>query len=398
MVPWRKTLICGSRTSPATTRWTGCASTTSRRSPRSAGPASSRCAPRRWRSSTPKHGSRTCGGAVSTSTTSGAMRAILADCGGARRWIVTAPTEPDWDVLLDVDALADTEDENWVWAGADVLEPDHSLALIELSRGGADATVVREFDMDEKAIRHRRIRAAGSEVEYHVAGSRHRTGRHRIRPRFDDGLRLSADRQAVAAGPTTRATPQTLFEGESTDVSVGGGYDPTPGFERLLHHKVFRLLQPRPLRAARRRVDPTSRYPPTPGMSVHREWLLIRPRTEWTVGAVTYRPGSLLAVRLRRIPLRHRRTDGRLRTRRALQPGELRVDARPPGARHARRRGQPRGTRDTWNLGTVGDHRHPAEHQHRAGGHRRVRRRDVPGLKRFRHAVAAAVGTRGDRR
>ena len=39
------------------------------------------------------------------------------------------------------------DDENWVWAGADVIEPDHSLALISLSRGGSDAAVVREFDM-----------------------------------------------------------------------------------------------------------------------------------------------------------------------------------------------------------------------------------------------------------
>ncbi len=34
-----------------------------------------------------------------------------------------------------------------MWAGADVIEPDHALALISLSRGGADAVVVREFDM-----------------------------------------------------------------------------------------------------------------------------------------------------------------------------------------------------------------------------------------------------------
>ncbi len=32
--------------------------------------------------------------------------------------------EPDWDVILDVDALAPADDENWVWAGADVIEPD----------------------------------------------------------------------------------------------------------------------------------------------------------------------------------------------------------------------------------------------------------------------------------
>ena len=57
--------------------------------------------------------------------------------------------EPEWDVIIDVDALADTDDENWVWAGAEVIEPEYTVALIELSRGGADATVVREFDMEK---------------------------------------------------------------------------------------------------------------------------------------------------------------------------------------------------------------------------------------------------------
>ena len=57
---------------------------------------------------------------------------------------------PGWDVVLDIDALARDEDENWVWQGADVLRPGHRLALVQLSRGGADAAVVREFDIEER--------------------------------------------------------------------------------------------------------------------------------------------------------------------------------------------------------------------------------------------------------
>jgi len=58
--------------------------------------------------------------------------------------------EPAWDVIIDVDEVARLDDENWVWAGAEVIEPDYTLALVELSRGGADATVVREFDMEKR--------------------------------------------------------------------------------------------------------------------------------------------------------------------------------------------------------------------------------------------------------
>ena len=32
--------------------------------------------------------------------------------------------DPEWDVIIDVDALAAAEDENWVWAGAEVIEPE----------------------------------------------------------------------------------------------------------------------------------------------------------------------------------------------------------------------------------------------------------------------------------
>src|ERR1700744_2124153 len=54
---------------------------------------------------------------------------------------------PEWDVLIDVDELGRIDDEKWVWAGAGVIEPDHTRVLIGLSPGGPDASIVREFDM-----------------------------------------------------------------------------------------------------------------------------------------------------------------------------------------------------------------------------------------------------------
>lgn len=58
--------------------------------------------------------------------------------------------EPKWDVILDIDALAKKENENWVWKGASTLGPKHDRALVYLSRGGKDASVVREFDMNTR--------------------------------------------------------------------------------------------------------------------------------------------------------------------------------------------------------------------------------------------------------
>ena len=52
----------------------------------------------------------------------------------------------EWEILLDLDALAEAEGEDWVWKGPSCLRPDYRRCLLNLSRGGADATVVREFD------------------------------------------------------------------------------------------------------------------------------------------------------------------------------------------------------------------------------------------------------------
>src|ERR1700722_14396912 len=44
---------------------------------------------------------------------------------------------PDWDVLLDLDALAAAEAEDWIWQGAGTLPPEHASAVLRLSRGGS---------------------------------------------------------------------------------------------------------------------------------------------------------------------------------------------------------------------------------------------------------------------
>ena len=59
---------------------------------------------------------------------------------------------PEWDVLLDLDALAAMEAEDWVWGGAATLPPTHQRAMLRLSRGGSDAVVLREFDLVTRAF------------------------------------------------------------------------------------------------------------------------------------------------------------------------------------------------------------------------------------------------------
>ena len=57
---------------------------------------------------------------------------------------------PEWELILDVDALAAREGREWVYQGSTCLPPDLRHCMLALSDGGKDATVMREFDMVTK--------------------------------------------------------------------------------------------------------------------------------------------------------------------------------------------------------------------------------------------------------
>ena len=58
--------------------------------------------------------------------------------------------EPEWEVVLDVDALAAAEGKEWVYSGSTCLPPALNKCMIALSDGGEDATILREFDTTTK--------------------------------------------------------------------------------------------------------------------------------------------------------------------------------------------------------------------------------------------------------
>ena len=57
---------------------------------------------------------------------------------------------PEWETVLDVDALAKADGKAWVWHDADCLPPANARCMVALSPGGSDASVVREFDTASK--------------------------------------------------------------------------------------------------------------------------------------------------------------------------------------------------------------------------------------------------------
>ncbi|MES2902742.1 MAG: prolyl oligopeptidase family serine peptidase [Pseudomonadota bacterium] len=63
-----------------------------------------------------------------------------------------ATATPQWETVLDLDALAASEKANWVWKGASCARPAERRCLISLSDAGEDAVTVREYDVVSKSF------------------------------------------------------------------------------------------------------------------------------------------------------------------------------------------------------------------------------------------------------
>ncbi|WP_322857452.1 prolyl oligopeptidase family serine peptidase [Mycobacterium shigaense] len=201
---------------------------------------------------------------------------------------------PEWDVLIDVDELGRADNEKWVWAGASVIEPEFTRALVNLSRGGSDAVIVREFDMitrefiaDGFSLPEAKSQIGWADPDTVLVGTDFgpgtltESGYPRIVKRWRRGTPL--------------ADAQVVFEGTPTDVSASVNADRTPGFERTFAGRTIDFWNEEIYEV--RGADLVRIQTPTDAsVSIHREWLLIEPRSDWTVGETTYPAGSLLAA------------------------------------------------------------------------------------------------------
>jgi prolyl oligopeptidase len=214
---------------------------------------------------------------------------------------------PQWEVVLDLDALGKQEGENWVWKSASWLLPERTRVLLSLSRGGADATVVREFDV--------------TKMQFVTDGFVLPESKSSIAWRDRDSVYVGTDfgpgSMTSSGYPRlvklwTRGTPlasaKTIAEGKADDVFTYGYRDQTKGYQRdfvyrgvtFYSNELFLLREGQQIK-----ID----KPDSANASVHHDWLLLELREPWTIGGSTFAAGSLLASKLEAFLAGERRFD-----------------------------------------------------------------------------------------
>jgi len=202
---------------------------------------------------------------------------------------------PQWETVIDLDALVKADGIPWAWEGADCLPPERSRCMVSLGRGGSDATVRREFDVNAKAF----VEGGFSlpEAKSFVAwrdentlwvgtdfglGSTTTSGYPRIVKLWSRGTPLSAAR--------------TVFEGESGDVAASGfsqitpegRYDFVARTPVLFREETFLVLSDRLVKLDRPEDSKIE--------AIFKDRLVLSLRSDWTAGGKTYPQGSLIAI------------------------------------------------------------------------------------------------------
>ncbi|MFL6726699.1 MAG: prolyl oligopeptidase family serine peptidase [Sphingomicrobium sp.] len=211
-----------------------------------------------------------------------------------------ATGKPEWETVLDFDALAASEKANWVWKGAQCARPSERRCLINLSDGGEDAVTIREFDLPTKSfVKGGFVLPKGKQrVDWEnentllvsrgwKKGDLGRTGYPFIAKRLRRGQPLAA---AVE-----------VYRGSAKD----GGYGVTPYVLRDAQNRTLSLVD-RPLdtfqsqtfvlgpKGARRLAIPEKAQP----IDLVDGRVIIRSQETWSAGGKQFPAGTLLSVDL----------------------------------------------------------------------------------------------------
>ena len=205
--------------------------------------------------------------------------------------------EAEWEVVLDLDALAAKEERNWVWKGMSLRYPDYQRGLMRLSVGGSDAVVIREFDIPAKSFVEGGFELPESKgglgwidadtvyVDTDFGpGSMTSSGYPRIVKRWKRGTPLDA--------------AETVFEGRPESVSVGANRDHYGditldwAYHGTSYYTSERYLIEGGVPA---RVD----VPETAKILTYFDGqVLIELKRDWTVGETTHVQGTVLSIPL----------------------------------------------------------------------------------------------------
>ena len=204
--------------------------------------------------------------------------------------------DPEWETVLDLDALNAKEGTKWVWHGADCLRPKYERCLIALSPGGSDADVTREFDLTSKQF------VEDGFFRPEAKGGLGWIDRDTVYVFTDFGKgTLTSSGYPNIVKEWKRGTPlsaaKAVYEGKPGDMYIAAMRDHTPGWQRDFVSRTLAFYNDELYLRGKDGTLVKIDAPNSAQKNVHKEWLLLELREPYSAGGKTYAPGALIATR-----------------------------------------------------------------------------------------------------
>ena len=203
-------------------------------------------------------------------------------------------TAPHWEVVLDIDALAKTEKENWVFKNSVCREPVYDRCLIELSRGGADAVTLREFDLRTKQF----VKNGFNLPEAKMTADWRDLNTVFIATDFGKNT-LTDSGYPRQVKEWKRGTPiaaaKLILESQRTDLSVGAQSIDHGGYHHELVQRQIDFYRSEQYVRDHGKLQKLD-VPAQSDLSFFEDQLIITLREAWTIKDKTYPAGAVLAI------------------------------------------------------------------------------------------------------
>ncbi|MNJ83891.1 Prolyl endopeptidase [compost metagenome] len=201
----------------------------------------------------------------------------------------------NWEVLLDIDELSKKDNIKWVYKGASGLYPSYNRFLVQLSNGGGDAVVIKEFDVEKKQFIENgfQIEEAKGEATYIDENTLC------VSTDFGEGTMTSSgypSQVKIWKRGTLLKDAQLIYEGQHSDVGTWGG-------TLRDGEKVYTFISRAPTFFTSQKIIwidnkiVTLDIPEDCNLNgLLNDQLLIQLKSDWTVNSKTYKNGALLSL------------------------------------------------------------------------------------------------------
>ena len=202
---------------------------------------------------------------------------------------------PIWETLIDIDELSRKDDIKWVYKGSTGLYPDYNRFLIQLSKGGGDAVVIKEFDVNKKAfivdgVYLPESKGSASYVDKNMLI---------ITTDFGEGTMTTSGypRQVkLWKRGTQLKDAQLIFEGESTDVSSGSRVLRDGSESYVMINRAPSFFTNQTSVWLNNKIIPLNIPIDCEIKTILKNQLIIQLKSDWIVNTKTYNKGTLVSL------------------------------------------------------------------------------------------------------